>query len=521
MTRPRPRTTPTALTAVLALLVLSALAPACDDASTNRPRDDAALNGGPDADDVVTDAGPDADADGDVPDPAGALKLAGDLAITKISLFQSVEIPIWRDGDALAPPSTVIVPGRPLRVVVWASPQAGYAARPLTLMVSVVPAAGATVNLQKIVTFPASTDPADPATAVFLDLPASQVTGDRGLSVRILDEDAAPTPETQPHPARAGTFTSPLAVAVEPPQEPVRLILIPIRYQDGGQDFLPDTSPTQLALYEALLEATYPGAFELVLHAELAWDDPFTWTGNFDFGDLNGELVDMKAAEGEAPESYYYALVAPADTFSDYCGGSCTTGQSFVVSNPDASDYRVGGGMGFPGEGSAWTLVHELGHMFGRSHSGCDVSQDDDHYPYSGGMLGSWGLNTLTGAWLDPARFADFMGYCDPMWVSDYTWNGLYDRILELAQLYPPAAPSPVRLLHVNLADGTLREGALLTAPRAGGDRTVRVIVSGAQGTREFARGGREFARGGREFARGGREFDAPAVFQSGGDAFT
>ena len=35
------------------------------------------------------------------------------------------------------------------------------------------------------------------------------------------------------------------------------------------------------------------------------------------------------------------------------------------------------------------------------------------------------------------------MGYCDPSWVSDYTWNGLYDRISELAQLYPPVAQDP------------------------------------------------------------------------------
>ncbi|MBU1242551.1 hypothetical protein KKD52_10710 [Myxococcota bacterium] len=486
----------TTLLALLALLTLLALATACDDTSSNRPRDDAAIDGGPDAADVIGDA----DADAELPDPEERLKLAGDLAITKISLFQSVEIPIWRDGDALAPSAIVIVPDRTLRVVVWAAPQNGYSARPLTLMVSVIPAAGDPVDLQATVTFPAASDPANPATAVFLELPASLVPANLGLSVRILDEAAAQTPETQPHPARAGTLTAPLAVAVEPAQEPVRLILIPIRYQDGGQDFLPDTSPAQLALYETLLEATYPGGFELVLHAELAWDDPFTWTGNFDFGDLNGALVDLKASEGEAPESYYYALVAPADTFSDYCGGSCTTGQSYEVSNPGSADYRVGGGMGFSGENSAWTLVHELGHMFGRSHTGCDVSRDDDDYPYSGGMLGSWGLDPRSGAWIDPADCADFMGYCDPTWVSDYTWNGLYDRIVELAQLYPPAAPSPVRLLHVNLADGTLRVGALLTAPRAPGDRTVRVLVSDAKGPREI---------------------DAPAVFQSGGTAFT
>jgi len=498
-------TRPHAFRHLAVLLTFLVLAAACDDASS--PLNDAGVDAA-DLTDTVEDADAAHDADGEVPDPDDHLKLAGELALTKISLFQAVEIPLWRSGDPFAPAPVVIVPGRALRVVVWATPGTGTALGPLTLQVSTIPAGGDPVHLQETVTFPAASEPADPATAVHLDIPAEHVHAGLGLSVRVLDEAAPVTPESQPHPARAGTLDAPLSVAVEPAQEPVRLILIPIRYQDGGQDFLPDTSSAQLQLYEALLEAVYPGEFELVLHAELAWDDPFTWTGNFDFGDLNGELVDLKSSEGEAPESYYYALVAPAASFSEYCGGSCTTGQSYEISDPASADYRVGGGMGFSGENSAWTLVHELGHMFGRSHTGCDVSLDDGDYPYDGGMLGSWGLDARSGAWIDPADTADFMGYCDPTWVSDYTWNGLYDRIADLAQLYPPAAPSPVRLLHVNLDRGTLRAGALRSVPGdSGRGRTVRVIVSALGRTRELA--------------RGGREFPAPAVFQSGGRAFT
>ncbi len=462
----------------------------CDDGPAGRP--DADVDADVDAD---PDGGPDADADADTPDPDDLQRLVGDLSIAKISLFQSVEVPFWREGDPFAPAPVVIIPGRTLRVAVWAAWKAGATPRPVTLTVSAVPAAGEPVHTQAAVTFPASSDPADPATATVLDLPAGLVRSGLALSVRLLDEAAAAVPEEEAHAARVGTLDAPLAVAVEPERPPVRLVLIPIRYQDGATDYLPDTGEVQLQLYRALLEATYPGAFDLVLHAELAWDDPFTWTGNFDFGDLNGELVDLKASEGEPPESYYYALVAPAESYSAYCGGSCVTGQSYEVSDPESADYRVGGGMGFTGESSAWTMVHELGHMFGRSHTGCDVSLDDRDYPYDDGMLGSWGLDPRSGAWIDPAATADFMGYCDPTWVSDYTWNGLYERIEALAQLYPPAPPAAVRLVHANLAAGTLRTGARLER-RGRTGRTVRVIA-------------------------GGRELEAPAIFQSGGTAFT
>lgn len=476
--------------------VLALLLAACDDGASKRQ------DAGPDADtDAAQDAGPDADADADLPEPDDHLRLAGGVTISKISLFQSVEVPFWRDGDPFAPAPVVVVPGRALRVAVWVAPGAGALAQ-ATLRVSAV-RAGVPTHLDRVVTLPAVMDPADPATAVFLDVPADHVAAGLSLSVRLLDADAAPVPEDQAHPARAGSLTAPLPVTVEPARAPVLLILIPVRYTRNGSTYLPDTSEAQLRLYRELLEATYPGAFELVLHDELPWSDPFTWSGNFDFGDLNDGLVDLKRDEGEPPESYYYALVAPASSFSSYCGGSCVTGQSYEVSNPASWDYRVGGGMGFTGENSAWTMVHELGHMFGRGHTGCDVSLDDRDYPYDGGWLGSWGLDPRTGTWIDPGDTADFMGYCDPTWVSDYTWNGLHGRIVALHQLYPPLAPGlppevagvPVRLVHVNLEDGTWRAGRTILLQDHPG-RAVHVVA-------------------------GGIALDVPAVFQSGDRAFT
>ncbi len=30
---------------------------------------------------------------------------------------------------------------------------------------------------------------------------------------------------------------------------------------------------------------------------------------------------------------------------------------------------------------------------------------------------------------LDPAKYTDVMGYCVPVWISDYTYDHIFDRI--------------------------------------------------------------------------------------------
>jgi hypothetical protein len=76
------------------------------------------------------------------------------------------------------------------------------------------------------------------------------------------------------------------------------------------------------------------------------------------------------------------------------------------------------------------TAVHELGHAFGRYHSPCGGADGiDPGYPYPNGFIGTWGYNLLTRQLYPPATVADVMSYCEPIWVSDYTWKGLFERI--------------------------------------------------------------------------------------------
>lgn len=49
--------------------------------------------------------------------------------------------------------------------------------------------------------------------------------------------------------------------------------------------------------------------------------------------------------------------------------------------------------------------------------------------PYSGGKIGSWGFDARSRVLIDPAQGTDIMGYCNSKWISDYTYNGLTDRV--------------------------------------------------------------------------------------------
>ncbi|RME86404.1 MAG: hypothetical protein D6775_00205, partial [Caldilineae bacterium] len=82
--------------------------------------------------------------------------------------------------------------------------------------------------------------------------------------------------------------------------------------------------------------------------------------------------------------------------------------------------------------GSESTMAHEIGHVLGRGHVNCGGPWFPDHaYPYPTDKLSFafeddyWGFRPRKRNHLavkDPARNKDFMSYCYPRWVSDYTY---------------------------------------------------------------------------------------------------
>jgi hypothetical protein len=87
-----------------------------------------------------------------------------------------------------------------------------------------------------------------------------------------------------------------------------------------------------------------------------------------------------------------------------------------------------------------WYAGHEIGHTFNRDHPSqgnmCGHSASDPNYPYTGALIGPAGGSLAgfdAGDYLnDPAvlprdTWSDLMGYCAFQWISDYTYDAMYD----------------------------------------------------------------------------------------------
>jgi len=404
-------------------------------------------------------------------------RLAADVSISGVSMFQSVEVPLWAAGAERTELNAVIVDGKPATVVVYLEPAPEFDGRAVTVALAVDRGAGTRwLETSLTPTGPSSLERPD-SLAVF-ELTAEQVSGALAVGVAVLDPVGPVVPVGTPHAARYPADGSTRLLPLRSARDPVRLVLIPIRYARDGNEYVPDTSPAQIELYRATLMATYPTvAWDIVLHDEVYWDRPMGW-GGFDFTSLNSYVSDLKVSEGDVPESHYYSLVSPAASFAAYCSPVCVAGQSFLVTDAAASGMRVGAGVGFTGPESAWTMVHELGHVFGRGHSGCSVPRDDRSYPYAGGLIGVWGRDPRNGSFFPPTT-SDFMGYCTPQWVSDYTWNQLFARLEELAALGAKRLAVRYRILRVDLDTGLARWGPETVADQLARAPTVPARFAG------------------------------------------
>jgi hypothetical protein len=132
------------------------------------------------------------------------------------------------------------------------------------------------------------------------------------------------------------------------------------------------------------------------------------------------------------------------------------------------------------------TFVHEIGHAHGRSHAPCTppgvtLRGVDPGYPYAQGVTGIWGNDLTASVLKDPAGHHDLMSYCPPYWVSDYTFKGLFDRIVlvnQQALVLPPQAESVRYRIMVIEPDGTLVRGdtVMLSTPPQGEARPIELI---------------------------------------------
>ncbi|MDP3275040.1 MAG: M66 family metalloprotease [Deltaproteobacteria bacterium] len=435
------------------------------------------------------DSAPSEDIPGIAQDAArpGEVRLAEDLAVSEVAMFQGVRVAVFARG-AIAPMAgrnAPLIAGRAAAVRAYVTPAAGFRARMVTAEL-LWDEGGTTSVLRESRMISGASSDMDPAGVFTFRVDAARVRSGARYAVRVLSDTGPTSSGAGTSDARVPRDGTLAALDLSPVPGSLRVTLVPVRWTGDRSNRLPDTSPEQLGRMRTLLIALYPlTAVDFTVHAPIDFGST-TFTGNVNFGSLNGVIANLRDREAPGDDVYYFGLVAPATTREIYCGRSCVTGQSYVVSNPTDASIRVGSGVGFTGDDTAWTFAHELGHLFGREHAPCSTSGADRAYPHALGRIGVWGFDPRDATFFSPMSTTDFMGYCDPQWVSDYTYRALYSRAVALrgtvSGLVSEAAPTTV-FVGALAADGALT-WAYTRAPQRGvqGDGALSVRYRDARG---------------------------------------
>ena len=240
----------------------------------------------------------------------------------------------------------------------------------------------------------------------------------------------------------------------------MRLRLVGVRYVTNTVTYQPRN--LDYARTESWLRAAYPIG---TLNSSRTTTNFPAAQGMPGCGAVNTLLATMKVADvngGTATNATrYHGLVfegGPAWYFMQGC--CCNSGAS---SGPTGA-----GAWGWDNDGSYgdWYAGHEIGHGYGQCHSGfCrgqgkDTSAHCTTYPYPGGNIGGIASSPNRYYGIDAERMEvygpnskDLMTYCNDLWISDFNYQRIRNRMLNpLAFSMAPSQPVE-RLLVVGMVD--------------------------------------------------------------------
>ncbi|MEO6951699.1 MAG: M66 family metalloprotease [Polyangia bacterium] len=408
------------------------------------------------------------------------------LGVTAVSLFQGLEAPLVVDGAAAPDGRVPIVAGRAglLRVLVTA--EDSWVSHPIVARLELTQAGKALPAMEQTVSPLGTSTQADLTSSINFDLPAETISTDLTWSISLHETAKKLASRGESKAARyPATGEAPIAANVT---GNITLTIIPISYEADGSSRLPDTSDAQIARFRDKMMQLYP-----VTDVQITVGDPISWTrpvsaNGSGWDRLLSAIIQKRAQDGVAPTVYYYGLFAPQASFSAYCAQGCVLGLSPLAADPMDDTMRASLGVAYPDmeAESDITFVHEVGHAHGRQHAPCMTPDPDPNYPYTLAELGSWGYNDATKTLLDPSGISrDMMSYCQNQWISDYTYQALYDRVRAVDNSpYRIEIPASWHTLLV-ARDGSVTRGTSFTArrPPIGTERAITRTMGGTTDT--------------------------------------
>ena len=428
--------------------------------------------------DVDTDTDADADADSDTDVDTDGDLVAG-LDITKISIYQGVEVPLMKDGAASPEGYAPVVAGKDAVMRVFIERQGSWSQRTVR---AVLHATGASVPSGTLMTADKavsadSTDQTLSSTFNF-DIPGEYLSGDFEFSVSLIETDGSGTGSTD---ASRWPTSGTAALDEQSTGGTLKLVIVPVEYNADGSGRIPDTGDDMIETIREYFYTNYPIPYDDI---EIAVDDVFAWSSAVDADGTGWEslliaIADYKQQEGGAATEYYFGLFVPDVSERSYCYSTgCVAGLGYVPWNARDGEYKAAIGFAFAPDSAAATMIHEVGHNHGRQHAPCGgADAPDEDYPYSDGSIGVWGYDLLSDTLKNPNVYTDFMGYCQDQWASDYTFGALLEWIQAtntLALIH--GAETSWRSLHL-LSTGELQIGRVYTLNTSPSGEPVSLVL--------------------------------------------
>lgn len=369
-----------------------------------------------------------------VPDviPTEPVAVVG-LDITKVSIYQGVEVILFEENDEFPPLQMPIVRKRDARVRVFFDPKANWQEREIEAILEIEDGNGDTTELVKTRNIKKTSEDSLMGSTINFDVSGDLISLNTKFHLKLWEADV-----TQAWEGNSGKVSWNSGTLDSQKTGEINIVLLPVKYNADGSGRLPDTSQSQLDRIHDLMMGMYPATeVNLTVGETVNWNDSVGAFSSNGWSNLLYEISDRRDADRStvSANTYYYGLFNPATSINSYCQQGCILGLSNLAYNTTTPWLRSSIGLGFTGSETAETLVHEVGHAHGREHAPCGLGgqSSDPQYPYSNANLGSWGYNILTQELMAPDSRSDMMSYCSPTWVSDYQFYNLYLRIQNLA----------------------------------------------------------------------------------------
>jgi hypothetical protein len=417
----------------------------------------------------VDDTGRVGSADGGAPadgeDAGPAVEVPGalveGLSIAEIAVLQGVKIDVMKGGANVTTRSAPVVSKRGALVRVYVTPAASYTARPVTAELHLTQGDTKIAVLKDTKTLSAASTDATLASTFNFDVPGDDLPPGVEYAVALTDP-ALTTGASEGTDARFPK-TGSQSLGTKSSGDQLKVVVVPVKYNADASGRTPAIDAAQLEVYRATMYSLYPAAkIDVSVHAPMAWPSKISASGT-GFSQVLNAVLSLRQKDNAPDDVYYFGAFAPSASMNTYCGSGCVLGLSGVADAPDDASVRASVGVGFAGAEAAITMAHELGHAHGRLHSPCGGAADaDPSFPYTGGGIGVWGYDLSKKALINPSKGKDLIGYCQPEWVSDYTYKALFDRMAFVnnaqARTFGFETPRSYRFADVG-ADGAIAWG--------------------------------------------------------------